>query len=156
MAMSQIGEANRSLSLDSAATDYTKFVKIRLVVGILARKGILTDALVLATPRGASSRLQAMLKTPPGVIGEFTKQIMLPPAAADYEKLLNQIVQKSAVSVGGIDTGTWGSALAPYQESSAGFVQSLTPFSAFDRILSDGGFTRVPLRNASCLRHPRQ
>ena len=52
-----------------------------------------------------------MLKTPPGVIGEFTKQIMLPPAAADYEKLLNQIVQKSAVSVGGIDTGTWGSAL---------------------------------------------
>jgi hypothetical protein len=134
-----------ALSLDSAATDYTKFVKIKLVVGILARKGILNDALALATPRSASSRLQAMLKTPPGVIGEFTKQIMLSPGPADYEKLL-QIVQKSAVSVGGIDTGTWGSALAPYQESSAGFVQSLAPFSAFDRILSDGGFTRAPLR----------
>jgi hypothetical protein len=71
---------------------------------------------------------------------------MLPPGPADYEKSLDQIVQKSAVSVGGVDTGTWGSALAPHLESAAGFVQSLTPFSAFDRILSDGGFTRAPLR----------
>jgi hypothetical protein len=142
----QVAEVSRSISLDSAATDYTKFVKIRLVVGILARNGILNDALALATPRGASSRLQAMLKTPPGVIGEFTKQIMLPPGPADYEKLLKQTVQKSAVSVGGVDTGTWGSELAPFAESAAGFVQSLTPFSAFDRILSDGAFTRVPLR----------
>jgi hypothetical protein len=71
---------------------------------------------------------------------------MLPPGPADYEKLLNQTVQKSAVGVGGIDTGTWGSALAPFQESSAGFVQSLAPFSAFDRLMADGAFTRAPLR----------
>jgi hypothetical protein len=40
----------------------------------------------------------------------------------------------------------WGSELAAYRESSEGFVQSLAPFSSFDRILNDGGFTRTPLR----------
>ena len=35
---------------------------------------------------------------------------------------------------------------APFRESSAAFGASLAPFSCFDRILSDGGFMRMPLR----------
>jgi hypothetical protein len=146
MAMSPLGEANRSISLSSAVSDYARYVQALLAQAWLARQGLLTDAPRLAVPKGASSRLQAMLGTPPELISEACEQRMLPPKQADKAQLQNQIVQKSAVSVGGIDTGTWGSALAPFQESSEAFVQSLTPFSSFDRILSDGGFTRAPLR----------
>ena len=55
----QIGEAHRSVSLDSAALDFTKYVK-----ALVATKGRRDDALALAVARGASSRLQTMLKTP--------------------------------------------------------------------------------------------
>jgi hypothetical protein len=55
--------------------------------------------------------------------------------------LLKQIVQKSAVAVGTTTGTTWAAPLASLLESSAGFLQSLSPFSSFDRILNDGGFT---------------
>jgi hypothetical protein len=143
----QIGEASRSLALDSAATDYTRYVKALGVQAWLFRKHSLRiDTLQIATAKGASSRLRAMCEVPPETIAEVEKQIMLSPSPYDAAKLRNQIVQKSAVAVGSIDGGTWGSQLAAFQESSAGFVQSLAPFSSFDRILNDGGFTRTPLR----------
>ena len=53
----QIGEANRSLSLDSAALDFTKYAKC-----LMACRGQRDDALQLATARGASSRLRSMLE----------------------------------------------------------------------------------------------
>jgi hypothetical protein len=147
-AMDSIAELNRSVSLDSAATYYTKHVKTMLAASLIARKtGFRNDALALATPRNASSRLQAMLKASPQDIDEFKKQITLPPTLDAHDRLLNQFVQKSAVAVGGIDTGTWGSAIAPLLESSAGFLQSLSPFSSFDKILNDGGFTRARMHS---------
>jgi Phage capsid family len=146
--MSPLGEAyQRSISLGTSATDYAKYVKVQLAASRIARAGYRNDALALATPRDASSQLQAMIKASPNDIDVFKKQITRPRHSDDCKELLNQIVQKSAVAVGGIDTGTWGSALAQFAESSAGFVQSLSPFSSFDRILSDGGFRRAPLRS---------
>jgi hypothetical protein len=135
------------MSLDSAATDYARYVKTMCAASLIARAGFLDDALALATPRNASSRLQAMIKASPQHIEEFKKQITLPTDSNARNRLLNQFMQKSAVAVGGIDTGTWGSQLAEFQESSAGFLQSLSPFSAFDRIMNDGAFTRAPLRS---------
>jgi hypothetical protein len=125
MAMSPMGEANRSLSLDSAASDFTKYAKT-----LMATQGRRDDALALAVGRGASSRLKAMLETPISV-GEISDKILL----------------KAPVAIGSVGGSTWGDELAPFRESSAAFVASLAPFSAFDRILADGAsFTRMPLR----------
>jgi hypothetical protein len=124
MAMSPMGEANRSISLDSAALDFTKYAKT-----LMATQGQRDDALALAVGRGASSRLKAMLETPISV-GEISDKLLL----------------KAPVAVGSVGGSTWGAELAPFRESSAAFVASLAPFSAFDRILSDSAFTRMPLR----------
>lgn len=98
---------------------------------MLAAKGNPSEALQLATARGASSRLREMFEVAP----------------VEIAKIYDQLSVKAPVSVGSIDGGTWGgSALAPYLEASTAFVASLGPFSCFDRILSDGGFTRMPLR----------
>jgi hypothetical protein len=145
--MSSIEELNRAVSLSGASLDYVRCVKAKLAAGVLAREGYRNDALAMATPRDASPRLQALIKAAPNDIDEFKKQITQPLTQdGARQRLLNQFVQKAAVAIGGVDTGTWGSALAPFAESSAGFVQSLVPFSAFDRILSDGSFNRAPLR----------
>jgi HK97 family phage major capsid protein len=58
-----------------------------------------------------------------------------------------QAVLKSAVSVGGTDDPAWAGALTEHVEISTGFLQSLSPFSAFDTVLTDGAFRRVPLRS---------
>lgn len=53
-------------------------------------------------------------------------------------------VLKSAVQAGGTTaTSDWGSELATF---SNGFVGSLAAFGAYDKILSDGAFVRVPVR----------
>jgi HK97 family phage major capsid protein len=104
--------------------DFTKYAK-----ALMATQGRRDDALALAVGRGASSRLKAMLETPISV-GEISDKILL----------------KAPVAIGSVGGSTWGDELAPFRESSAAFVQSLAPFSAFDRIMSDGGFTRMPLR----------
>jgi hypothetical protein len=57
--MSELAQAHRSLSLDSAALDFTKYAK-----AMLAAKGNPSEALQLATARGAGPRLRAMLETP--------------------------------------------------------------------------------------------
>jgi HK97 family phage major capsid protein len=139
----QIGEANRGLSLDSAATDYTRYAKTQAVRAWWYRRhGLMLDELQIATAvRGVSSRLQKMFEMRPETIGDITKKIM------DNDPVeLPGMQQKTAVGVGSIDGGTWGSALAPFQQASAAFLQSLSPFSAFDRLLNDNAFTRLPLR----------
>jgi HK97 family phage major capsid protein len=40
----------------------------------------------------------------------------------------------------------WGADIVPYRQISEGFVASLAPFSAFDRILSDNSFLRTPFK----------
>jgi hypothetical protein len=144
-----VREQTRSLSLDSAASDYTRFVKIQAVRDWWHRRhGLMLDEMQIATShRGASSRLQSMFEIRDGVIGEVTKQIMLNAPA----RLPSDMQQKAAVGVGGIDTGTWGSQLAPYAQASAAFLQSLAPFSAFDRLLTDNAFTRLPLRTRAAI-----
>src|SRR5205823_5756719 len=58
--------------------------------------------------------------------------------------------QKTAVAVGGIDTG-WGGALAPYQQASTAWLQTLAPHSSYDRILNDNAFTSWPLRSSGAI-----
>jgi hypothetical protein len=124
MAMSPLGELNRSVSLDSAALDLVKYAK-----ALMACKGRRDDALALCVARGASSRLQKMFEAP-----IITSEVS------------DRILAKGPVAVGSVGGSTWGGTdLAPFRESSAPFVQSLAPFSAFDRMLSDGGFLRMPL-----------
>ena len=55
----QIGEVQRSVSLDNASLDFVKYAK-----ALVATRGRPDDALALAVARGASSRLQTMLQTP--------------------------------------------------------------------------------------------
>src|SRR5262245_62944794 len=85
-----------------------------------------------------------MLKSPSTIIGEYKTLITAAPDIIQFNK---QIATKASVPVGSIDGGTWGSALAPFQESSAAFEAALPPFSAYDQMLSAGAFTRAPLHS---------
>lgn len=147
MAMSPMGERNFSVSLDSAATDYVRYVKTQATRDWWFRRhGLMLDELQIATAhRGVSSRLKAMLEMRDGTISDVTKQIELNAAI----KLPTGMQQKTAVSVGTIDG--WGSPLAPYQQASAAFLQSLAPFSAFDRLLGDNAFYRLGLRTRTAV-----
>lgn len=107
--MSSLGEMNCVVQLSSAAHDFTQFAKCMLLA-----KGRPAEALDIAKARGASPRLQAILKSP--------------------------------ITSGSVSGGTWGEQLAPFREAAAGFVASLAPFSAFDRLLADNAFTKMPLR----------
>jgi hypothetical protein len=64
-------------------------------------------------------------------------------APVDARRLETQM--KAGVAVGGIDVG-WGGVLAPFAQASVAFLQSLAPYSAFDRILNDGAFFPLPMR----------
>ena len=55
----ELGEVQRSVSLDNASLDFVKYAK-----ALVATRGRPDDALALAVARGASSRLQTMLQTP--------------------------------------------------------------------------------------------
>jgi hypothetical protein len=120
----QIGQVNANLENTTKAREFISYAK-----ALLACKGNADEALQLAMARGASPRLREMFEAPLAIA-----------------KVYDQLTLKAPVSVGSIDGGTWGSALAPYAEASAAFVTSLAPFSCFDRILSDNAFTRMPLR----------
>jgi hypothetical protein len=121
--LQQIGETSRSLSLDNAALDLCKYAK-----ALMACRGRYDDARALAVARGASSRLTKLLETP-----------------ISTSEISDRILTKAPVEIGSVGGSTWGDELAPFRESSAAFAQSLAPFSAFDRILADGGFLRMPL-----------
>jgi hypothetical protein len=54
-----------------------------------------------------------------------------------------QDVLKSAIAAGGTTTNDWGSELATF---STGFAGGLGSFGAFDKILSDGAFLRLPMK----------
>jgi HK97 family phage major capsid protein len=57
-----------------------------------------------------------------------------------------EAILKSPAYAGAVESGSWGAELAPFRQASAAFIETLARFSAFDRILSDGGFIRMPLR----------
>jgi hypothetical protein len=145
----EVREINHSISLDDARTDFVRYVRTLAVKDRLARDGYVeTDAVQIAERvkgAGVSSRLRAMLEIPPGAFAEAKKQLELN-APADARQLQNRLFQKAPVAVGTIGNTSWAGALAPFQQASVAFLQSLSPFSAFDRILNDNGFTRLPLR----------
>jgi hypothetical protein len=119
-----IDQLSRSISLDSASLDFTKYAK-----SLLAAKGNPSEALQLAMARGASPRLKEMFEAPVAIA-----------------KIYDKLTLKAPVAIGSAGGSTWGDELAPYLEASTAFVTSLAPFSCFDRMLSDGAFTRMPLR----------
>jgi hypothetical protein len=122
--------------LDSANSDFLRYVKTEARRVQLAGQGYReAEALEIATVHhGASSRLRSMLEMPAGIFDEYRKAMQSP---VD--------VHKAAVGVGGIDVG-WGGALAPFAQASVAFLQSLSPYSAFDRILNDNAFYPLPMR----------
>ena len=76
MAMSQMGEANRSISLDVRHTDFTRFVKTQAVRSWWwTHHRMDLDALQIAgAVKGVSSRLQKMLEIRPETIeGRYKK-----------------------------------------------------------------------------------
>ena len=54
-------------------------------------------------------------------------------------------IVKTAVDVGGTTEGNWAAPLGDYAAVSAAWLESLRPFSVFDRMLADG-IVRVPLK----------
>jgi capsid protein len=66
--------------------------------------------------------------------------------ANDVSPRVKEIL-KGAVETGSLGGVGWGAPLAPaYRQISDGFVASMPPFSAYDKIYADGAFARVPLR----------
>src|SRR5262245_11446462 len=51
---------------------------------------------------------------------------------------------RAAVPAGQTTDSTWAGALTPYTQLSDAFGESLRNVSAFDRVLTDGAFLRVP------------
>jgi hypothetical protein len=164
--MQQVGEADRSASLKKAGWDFIHYGK-----SLLWAKGNRDEALKYALHRGAGARLEAMLKSwidlasldrlmmveaalPVDEIRQFAMVQKGPSSVADIQQAIVQkaihhraMLQKAPVNVGTIDGGTWGGqALAPFVESSAGFVAGLSPYSAFDRMMADGAVKAMPLR----------
>ena len=66
-------------------------------------------------------------------------------AKAKYAVPAVQEILKSAVEAGATSDAGWAAELAPYKAVADGFLASLAPFGAMDRIISDSGFKRVPL-----------
>jgi HK97 family phage major capsid protein len=55
-------------------------------------------------------------------------------------------ILKSAVGAGGADDPVWAGALSEFSTLAQAFLSSLAPWSAYDTVLNDGAFFRVPLR----------
>jgi hypothetical protein len=55
-------------------------------------------------------------------------------------------VLRSAVTVGGLGNVGWANATGDYRQLVSAYITSLAPFSAFDRMLSDGAFQNIPPR----------
>jgi hypothetical protein len=141
--MGSIDQLNRSVSLESASSDFTRFVKAQAKQFLLAQQGFKSlDLLEIATAqKGASSRLREMCGISPAEIEQYKERIMDP---VPDEVLQGRMLNKAGVAIGSI-TG-WGSPLAPYAQASEAFLASLAPYSSFDRILNDNGFYPLPLR----------
>jgi hypothetical protein len=139
-----MGETHRSISLDSATSDFTRFVKAKVQQFLAAEAGYKEIPLLdFATERrSASSRLKAMCEISPESFREYEKQITAPVFPEQRGRMLN----KASVGIGSIDGGTWGSVLAPYAQGVEAFAQSLGPFDAFDRMLTDRAFYPIGLR----------
>src|SRR5262249_52308200 len=131
----KIGAASASISLDGVNSDFLRYVRTEAQRAWLAEQGYKEDALEMATAhKGVSSRLKAMLEMPRGVFDQYRKMMQMPVDG-----------RKAAVAIGGIDSG-WGSALAPFAQASEAFLQSLSPYSAFDRMLNDNALFPLPMR----------
>src|SRR5262245_39692197 len=90
-------------------------------------------------------------KLSPGLSRKPKKQIMLPNKALGRDESQNHMLQKAPVGVGSIDGGTWGSALAPYEQASDSFIQTLAPDSSLDRMPNDGAVYRLGLRRRNAI-----
>jgi HK97 family phage major capsid protein len=66
-------------------------------------------------------------------------------SAGDASPRVREIL-KSAVDTGTTSDSDWGSPLVGYRQIVSGFLQSLAPFSAFQRIMTDGSFLTVPFK----------
>jgi HK97 family phage major capsid protein len=55
-------------------------------------------------------------------------------------------VLRSAIAAGTVADAVWAGPLVGYQAVATGFLESLRPLSAFDRMLGDGAMRRVPLK----------
>jgi HK97 family phage major capsid protein len=60
------------------------------------------------------------------------------------ESVRQALTERAAVPAGVTYDTTWAGSLVSYQQASEGFSESLRNVSAFDRVLSDGAFLRVP------------
>src|SRR4051812_42964919 len=60
-------------------------------------------------------------------------------------------VLKSAVAAGTTSDNAWAAPLADYQGIVSNFLGSLSNVGAFDRILADNGFLKVPLKTRLAL-----
>ena len=74
------------------------------------------------------------------------------PNALEYAKQNRAVervqeVLKAAVAAGTTTDTAWASALVPYQSIANGFLESLRNQSAYQSILSDGGFRVVPFKS---------
>jgi hypothetical protein len=153
--MGSIDQLNHSVSLDSAATDFRRYVKTEAKRVLLTKKGFYFDSFQLAmAEKGVGSRLRTMFEMPDGIFADYAK-MMVSPIDADPEQTLSrgaeranqlEMRMKAAVAVGGIDTGTWGSQLAPFAQSSVAFLETLSPYDSFDRLLADRAAYPLPLR----------
>jgi hypothetical protein len=65
--------------------------------------------------------------------------------ANDVSPRVKEIL-KGAVESGSTVDATWAAPLVPYRQISEGFVASLAPWSAYDRIYADNAFLRCPLK----------
>jgi HK97 family phage major capsid protein len=67
---------------------------------------------------------------------------------AKQNRALPRVVEilRSAVAAGGTTDPAWAGALTDYNLIAQAFLGSLRQFSAFDQVLTDGSFLRVPLR----------
>jgi hypothetical protein len=140
--MSALGERQVAISLDDARTDFLRYVKTEARRVRLASQGFknFNNLQIAAAEKGVGSRLRAMFEMPVGMFVDHAKMMQAP---VDVGQLETQM--KAAVSVGGIDVG-WGGVLAPFAQASVAFLQSLAPYSAFDRILNDNSFFPLPMR----------
>jgi hypothetical protein len=119
-----VGGVSASSENTAKSREFISYAKSMLAAG-----GNPAEALELATARGASTRLMAMFDAPVAI-----------------SRIYDRLLLKAPVAIGSAGGSTWGDELAPYLEASTAFVASLAPFSAFDRMLADNAFTRMPLR----------
>src|SRR6516164_1885064 len=74
-----------------------------------------------------------------GVFADYAKSLQAP-------VVVDALGTKANVAVGGIDVGWGGAPIAPFAQASQAFLESLAPYSSFDRVLNDNAFFPLPMR----------